>query len=112
MARGRLSPATTPIEAGTMNGTNHRTTAAVAGVVCWILLVASTPFPALYVDKSSYHGWSLLFLGWSGIVWMVGGASLGWGVIGWLANLFFVLATLALMVRHYRIAIAAGAATI
>jgi hypothetical protein len=93
--------------------------AGAAGIACWLLLAVSAGLTAFYlsgrggtlVRGPDLQGWVLLFLGFSGVVWMFGGA-LGWGAVGWCANPCFFVATVALMFRQYRLAIPTGAAAV
>jgi hypothetical protein len=105
------------MDADLMNPKGRRL-ALVAGIVCWVLLALSAGSPAFHLEdgrgpnrQATFPGWALLLFGWLGLVSMAKG-DLGWGALGWCANLGFFLATVALMLRQYRIAIPAGAAAV
>ena len=88
-----------------------------AGLLCWGLLLASAVLPPFGAGgngtlvRGDLRGWFLLVFGFYGPVGVFLGAE-EWGLLSWLANPCWLVATVASMARAYRAAIPFGAAAV
>lgn len=84
---------------------------------CWLLVLASLAYPAFYVEwprgaigaVSAYPSAGIFFFGWLGLLGMLDGE---FQMIGWLANPFFLLTSIWLLVRNDRNAAVTGAVSL